>query len=212
MKLSSVCVYCGSFSSAKQIYKDAAVEAGTAIAKAGLGMVYGGSIVGLMGLCADSAIQSGAKVVGIIPTFIAAREPRHPGLAELVEVGDMHTRKRLMAERADSFLILPGGFGTVDEFAEILTWRQLGLHKKPIVALNINGYWDNLKAQIAYMAEEGFIKPEHRDLVAFVDRVEDVIPELERRCALMNGHHDADAAPGPAHDHVVDAASDLNKG
>ncbi len=199
--MKSVCVYCGSFSSAKQIYKDAAVAMGAAIGQAGLGMVYGGGNVGLMGLCADSALKAGAKVVGIIPTFLNSREPQHEGLSELVEVGDMHTRKRLMAERADGFLVLPGGFGTLDELAEIIAWRQLALHHKPIVAININGFWTNLHRQLDYMLEEGFIKPQHRELVGFVDRVEDSIDELRR---LIDHHGPApQGGPAPAHDDIV---------
>jgi uncharacterized protein (TIGR00730 family) len=201
VKLQSVCVYCGSFSSAKQVYKDAAVETGRRLGESGLSMVYGGGNVGLMGLTADSAIRAGAKVVGIIPTFITSREPQHPGLTELVEVGDMHTRKRFMAERSDGFLILPGGFGTLDEFAEILTWRQLGLHQKPIVAVNINGFWDNLRRQLDYMLEEGFIKPQHRALVGFVDTVKEALPLLKQM--VENTEVSADG-PKPAHDEVKD--------
>lgn len=199
--MKAVCVYCGSFSSAKQVYKDAAIATGAAIGKAGLGMVYGGGNVGLMGLCADSALKAGSHVVGISPTFLNSREPQHPGLTELVEVGDMHTRKRLMAERADGFLILPGGFGTLDEFAEIIAWRQLGLHHKPIVAININGFWENLHRQLDYMLSEGFIKPQHRELVGFVDTVDEAIPELRR----LLDHHGAapQGGPAPAHDDTV---------
>lgn len=209
MLLKSVCVYCGSFNSAKQIYKDAAVETGLSIAKAGLGMVYGGGNVGLMGLTADSAIRAGAKVVGIIPTFITSREPQHEGLTELVEVGDMHTRKRLMAERADGFIILPGGFGTLDEFAEIITWRQLGLHHKPIVAININGFWNHLHEQLDYMHQEGFIKAEHRALVGFVDTVAEAIPKLD---AMIAQHGPAPQdGPKPAHDNTIEPESGLER-
>lgn len=210
MKLESVCVYCGSFSSAKQVYKDAAVEMGTALGQAGLGMVYGGSIVGLMGLCADSAVKAGSKVVGVAPAFLAEREPPHPGLAELIVVGDMHTRKRLMADRADGFVIMPGGFGTLDEFAEILTWRQLGLHHKPIVGLNINNYWKALREQMDYMCAEGFIKPEHRELVGFVDTVDEVIPELRRLCALNLEALAKSDGPAPAHDEVLSSKTGLD--
>ena len=209
MQLKSVCVYCGAFNSAKQIYKDAAVETGLSLGRAGLGMVYGGGNVGLMGLTADSAIKAGARVTGIIPTFITSREPQHEGLTELVEVGDMHTRKRLMAERADGFLILPGGFGTLDEFAEILTWRQLGLHHKPVVAVNINGFWNHLRSQLDFMQEEGFIKPAPRALVGFVDTVAEAIPALE---ALILQHGPAPAdGPKPAHDDTLEAGGTLGR-
>lgn len=202
MTLNSVCVYCGSFSSAKQVYKDAAVAMGKSIAEEGLAMVYGGGNVGLMGLTADSALKNGAKVIGIQPTFLNEREPQHPDLTEMVLVGDMHTRKRIMAERSDGFIILPGGFGTLDEFAEILTWRQLGLHQKPIVAVDINGYWTNLKAQVQYMLSEGFIKTQHQHLVEFVSSVDEVIPML-RKMLSENGELSADG-PAPAHSDALD--------
>lgn len=203
----SVCVYCGAFSSAKQVYKDAAVAMGRIIGESGLDMVYGGGNVGLMGLTADSAIRAGSRVTGIIPTFITSREPQHEGVAELVEVGDMHTRKRFMAERADGFVILPGGFGTLDEFAEILAWRQLGLHHKPIVAVNINGFWDNLRRQLDFMLAEGFLKPQHRALVGFVDTVDEVIPLL--REMLDEIGIPADVGPAPAHDDTLEIGEDV---
>lgn len=202
MQLKSVCVYCGSFASAKQVYKDSATAMGRAIGEAGLMMVYGGGNVGLMGLTADSAIKSGAKVIGIQPAFLNEREPEHPGLTELIKVGDMHTRKRLMAEKSDGFIILPGGFGTLDELAEILTWRQLGLHHKPIVAVDVNGYWSNLKAQIDYMMAEGFIKDQHRGLMRFVPTIADAIPALEDMLA-SNGHIASDG-PAPAHGEALE--------
>ncbi len=201
MALKSVCVYCGSFSSAKQVYKDAATAMGTAIGVAGLGMVYGGGNVGLMGLTADSAIKAGAKVIGIQPTFLNAREPEHPGLTELIKVGDMHTRKRMMAEKSDGFIILPGGFGTLDELAEILTWRQLGLHHKPIVVVDINGYWTNLRAQVEYMHDEGFIKDQHRGLLGFVNTVAEVLPKLE--AMRLEAQSSAQDGPAPAHEDVT---------
>lgn len=200
-----MCVYSGAFSTAKQIYKDAAVEMGRCLGEAGLDMVYGGGNVGLVGLAADSALRAGARVVGIIPTFITSREPQHPGLTELVEVGDMHTRKRLMAERSDGFIILPGGFGTLDEFAEILTWRQLGLHHKPIVAVNVNGYWDNLRRQLDFMLAEGFIKAQNRALVSFVDTVPETVPLLRRLFAETD--FSAATGPAPAHDDVLPVAT-----
>jgi len=202
LDMTSVCVYCGSFASAKQVYKDAATAMGQAIGAAQLMMVYGGGNVGLMGLTADAAIKSGAKVIGIQPAFLNEREPEHPGLHELIKVGDMHTRKRLMAEKSDGFIILPGGFGTLDELAEILTWRQLGLHHKPIVAVDINGYWTNLKAQIDYMMAEGFIKDQHRDLMRFVPDVASAIPALRQ---MIKDHGPAPATgPAPAHEETIE--------
>ncbi len=201
MDLKTVCVYSGAFSSARQIYKDAASEMGKRIGEAGLNMVYGGGNVGLVGLVADGAITAGAKVTGIIPTFITSREPQHHGITELIEVSDMHTRKRFMADRAEAFIILPGGFGTLDEFAEIMTWRQLGLHNKPIVVVNVSGYWENLRQQILHMQSEGFIKAAHYNLISFVDRVDQVIPALYRLIEEIKAH--PAQGPQPAHDDLL---------
>jgi len=164
-------------------------------------LVYGGSTVGLMGITANAVLESGGQATGVIPTFLSKREPKHPGLTELIEVEDMHTRKRIMAERADAFIILPGGFGTLDELAEIMTWRQLDLHRKPIVALNVRGYWDGLKGQMEYMATEGFIKPHHADLVRFHDDAAtllDVLLEEGEKAEEQAGAN----LPGPAHGHA----------
>jgi len=202
-EIRSVAVYCGSFSTAPQHYKDIANQVGTQIGAAGLMLVYGGSTVGLMGITANAVLEAGGRATGVIPTFLSKREPKHPGLTELIEVEDMHTRKRIMAERADAFIILPGGFGTLDELAEIMTWRQLDLHRKPIVALNVHGYWDGLQAQMAHMAKEGFIKPQHADLVRFHNdpaTLLEVLLEEGEKADEASGT----AAPGPAHVDALD--------
>lgn len=195
-KLTSVCVYCGSFNSAKPLYLNAAEKLGTIIGQRGV-MVYGGSTVGLMGRCADAALKAGGKVIGVIPTFLSKHEPKHPGLTELIETEDMHTRKRIMAERSDAFVILPGGMGTMDELCEIVVWRQLALHHKPIIMLNLEGFWTHLRAHFERLADEGFIKPENRGILRYVDTVEEIMPALDEEFAKLK--HGDQAAPGPAH-------------
>jgi uncharacterized protein (TIGR00730 family) len=156
VSLKSICVYCGSASKVSDSYKSVARATGTALAAAGKRVVYGGGRVGLMGIVADAALAAGGEVIGIIPHHIQEKEIQHNGLTELHVVDNMHTRKRMMVERADAFVILPGGFGTLDETFEILTWKQLGLHNKPIVFLNYEGYWDHLLALIQHLVTEGF--------------------------------------------------------
>lgn len=168
-----VCVYCGSSNRVDQLYKDSAVNLGKAIAAEGWGVVYGGGRVGLMGLVADSALTAGAKVVGIIPKHIQSREIEHTDLTELHVVDSMHTRKRMMVDRADAFAVLPGGLGTLDEFFELLTWKQLGLHDKPIVLVNINGYWTKLLESIRHIAEVGFMREGDMNTFVIVDTIEE---------------------------------------
>lgn len=168
-----VCVYCGSSNRVDQLYKDAAVALGKDIAAQGWGVVYGGGRVGLMGLVADAALGAGAHVVGIIPKHIQSREIEHTDLTELHVVDSMHTRKRMMVERSDAFVVLPGGLGTLDEFFELLTWKQLGLHDKPIVLVNINGYWTKLLDSIRYIAAVGFMREGDMNTFLIVDTVEE---------------------------------------
>src|SRR3954449_3401921 len=141
MTISRVCVYCGSAGAVGERYRDAARELGTALARAGITVVFGGGRIGLMGLLADAALDAGGKVVGVMPGSLRDAELAHPGLTELVITGSMHERKRVMAERSDAFAVLPGGIGTLDEMFEIVTWRQLGLHDKPVFLVDIDGYW-----------------------------------------------------------------------
>lgn len=159
-----VCVYCGASPRVDQKYKDLAIEVGKKLAAAGYGLVYGGGRSGMMGLVADSALKGGAHVVGIIPGHIDEREIRHEELTELHVVDSMHERKQMMAERADAFLILPGGLGTMDEFFEITTWKQLGLHDKPIIILNGFGYYDHMLQLVNNILSEHFMKPGDREL------------------------------------------------
>lgn len=173
-EIKSVCVYCGSSSRVDQLYKDAAVELGKTIAANNWNVVYGGGRVGLMGLVADSALSAGAKVFGIIPKHIQAREIDHTDLTELHIVDSMHIRKQMMVDRADAFVILAGGLGTLDEFFELLTWKQLGLHDKPIVMVNMNGYWDKMIEAIRYIADEKFMRIEDMNMFQVVNSVEEV--------------------------------------
>jgi uncharacterized protein (TIGR00730 family) len=180
----TVCVYCGSSGAVAGRYRDAATELGTALAKAGIELVYGGGQRGLMGLLADAALAAGGRVTGIIPAAMREAEWAHNGVSELLVVDSMHTRKRLMAEKAEAFAVLPGGVGTLDETFEILSWRQLQLHDKPIFLVDIGGYWQPLRTLLEHLTDAGFA----RRLVPDLLRVADDIPGL--MAAL------AEAAPG----------------
>lgn len=178
-EIQNVCVYCGSSSRVDQAYKDAAMTLGQDIAAQGWGVVYGGGRVGLMGLVADSALDKGAKVIGIIPEHIQAREIEHNEITELHVVDSMHTRKQMMVDKSQAFVILPGGLGTLDEFFELITWKQLGLHDKPIVVVNLNGYWTDLLSCVDNIADVGFMRQEDKDLFVVVDKVEDVAQAIK---------------------------------
>lgn len=174
MSIENVCVYCGSSSRVDDAFKEAATRMGTMIAKEGWGVVYGGGHVGLMGLTADAALQNGGKVIGIIPEHIQEREVQHDNLTELHVVDTMHVRKQMMVDRSQAFVILAGGLGTLDELFELLTWKQLGLHDKPIVIVNIKGYWTKLLEAVQNIADEGFMRQEDLGLFIVVDSVDDV--------------------------------------
>jgi uncharacterized protein (TIGR00730 family) len=178
-KIRSLCVYCGASSRVGPVHREAAAKMGTLLAEAGIRLVFGGGRVGLMGVMADAAIAAGGEIIGIIPEHLDRLEVGHRGTTELLVVGSMHERKQKMADLADGFAILPGGLGTLDEAFEILTWKQLRLHDKPIVLVDVAGYWKPLAALIDHMIKEGFVQPAHRRLIAVVPRVEDVIPALE---------------------------------
>lgn len=173
-EIQNVCVYCGSSSRVDEIYKTAAADLGKNLANEGWGVVYGGGRVGLMGIVADTALENGAKVIGIIPEHIQAREVEHTDLTELHVVDSMHIRKQMMVDRSDAFVILAGGLGTLDELFELLTWKQLGLHDKPVVIVNINGYWSHLLSAIDGIADSGFMRPEDKDLFVVVNEVSEV--------------------------------------
>jgi uncharacterized protein (TIGR00730 family) len=175
---SSICVYCGSSADVAQSYKDAAVHLGREAGERGVEVIYGGGRVGLMGLVADAAIAAGGRVTGIIPSHILEMEVAHQTLTELIVVENMHQRKMIMFERSEAFVILPGGLGTLDEAFEILTWKQLGLHRKPIIVANIDGYWDGLLALVRHGVDEGFIRPQHARLFTEVGDVAGILSAL----------------------------------
>lgn len=173
-----LCVFCGSRRGENPAYTEAARRVGTALARDGLGLVYGGGRVGLMGTVADAVLAGNGAVTGVIPEALSAKEIAHDGLTELIVVTSMHERKALMADRARGFLALPGGVGTFEEFFEILTWAVLGIHRKPIGLLNVNGYYDPLLKLIDHATNEGFVRPEHRDLVLASDDPEGIVSRL----------------------------------
>ncbi|MFT4298119.1 MAG: TIGR00730 family Rossman fold protein [Aeromicrobium sp.] len=167
--LKAVTVFCGSRFGTDPAYEQAAVEVGRTLAEQGITLVYGGGRVGLMGTVADAALAAGGEVVGVIPQSLDEREVAHQGLSELHVVETMHERKAIMAERADAFVALPGGMGTLEEIAEQWTWTQLGLHAKRSAFYDIGGFWRPLAELVEFMVERGFLLREHADLVRFGD-------------------------------------------
>jgi uncharacterized protein (TIGR00730 family) len=176
--MKSVLIFCGSsLGNDEQIHEEIK-KLGELIAKNNFRLVYGGGDVGLMGMIADEVLHHGGKVAGVIPRFLHDKEIKHHGITELFMVETMHQRKALMCEMSDGVITLPGGFGTLDEFFEMLTWLQLGLHQKPICILNINGFYDLLLKQLDVMVEKGFLKPENRELVLDASSPEEAIKKL----------------------------------
>ena len=160
-----ICVFCGSNAGARSEYAEAARALATVLAERKLGIVYGGGNVGLMGVLADAALEHGGEVIGVIPQKLVDKEVAHRGVTELLVVETMHERKALMNDLSDAFLALPGGFGTLDEFFEVLTWSQLGFHGKPCALLNVAGYYDGMLAMLDHAVTERFLRPAHRELV-----------------------------------------------
>ncbi|HLJ65572.1 MAG TPA: TIGR00730 family Rossman fold protein [Stellaceae bacterium] len=174
----SLCVYCGSADRVDEIYRAAARRLGTLLGENRIELVYGGGRVGLMGVVADAALAAGGRVVGIIPAHLHEREVGHHGVSVLEVVDSMHERKRRMFGRADAFAVLPGGMGTLDETFEMITWRQLGLHDKPIIIVNVQGYWAPLLGMFDHLIAAGFAAPAARRLFSVVGNVEDLLPAL----------------------------------
>lgn len=164
-EIRSLCVFCGSSTGTEPAPVAAAVELGATLARSGIRLVYGGGAVGLMGTVADACMAAGGEVVGVIPVGLFSKEVGHVGLTELIEVGSMHERKQRMYELADGFVALPGGLGTLEEFAEVLTWSQLGLHAKPTGLLDTVGYYAHFLAFLDHAVDEGFVRPADRSLV-----------------------------------------------
>jgi uncharacterized protein (TIGR00730 family) len=160
-----IAVYCGSSSGKNEIYRQMAAATGTFLAGQGIEVIYGGGKVGLMGVLADAALEAGGKVTGIIPRFLQTREVAHQQLTRLIAVENMHERKALIYEMSDGFMALPGGYGTLDEFFEMLTWGQLGLHPKPVGLLNIEGFFDHILSSLDHMVKEGFLHEINRRMV-----------------------------------------------
>jgi uncharacterized protein (TIGR00730 family) len=165
MRFSTVCVYAGSAPGVQEAYAEAARALAAGLARRGAGLVYGGGSLGLMGELADAALGAGAEVVGVIPRFLGEREVGHEGLTDLHVTENMHDRKMLMAEQADAFVVLPGGIGTLEEVVEMLSWSQLGLHRKPIGLLDTGGFWGPLLDLLDHMTTEGFVGLDHRRLL-----------------------------------------------
>jgi uncharacterized protein (TIGR00730 family) len=177
----SVSVYCGSSTLAANVYRDAAKRLGEILAHYDIQLIYGGGRLGLMGLLADAVLANGGQAIGFISHHLDQYEGAHTGLNELHIVDSMHTRKLRMSERGEAFIVLPGGFGTLDEAFEVITWKQLKLHSKPIILVNINNYWDPLIALIKQVAEQRFAAPEDIGLVTVVSSVEEIIPYIQVR-------------------------------
>ncbi len=164
-----LCVFCGSAPGHSAAYAAAATALGTLLAQRGIGLVYGGGNVGLMGIVADAALAAGGEVIGVIPRALADRELAHPGLTELIAVDTMHVRKQRMHALSDGFIALPGGYGTLDELFEALTWSQLGMHRKPCGLLDVEGFWAPLRTFVAHQHREGFLRPEHAAMLLWAD-------------------------------------------
>ena len=176
----TICVYCGSKEGPNPAYGQAADQLGQRLGQRGWDLVYGGGHVGLMGRLADAAVASGSRVIGVIPRPLQDRELGHGGIDELAVVEDMHQRKAMMAAKADAFLTLPGGYGTLEELFEVIAWSQLQLHQKPVGLLNIEGYYDPLLAFIDRAVNEQFIHREHRDLLLVEDQVDTILERLSQ--------------------------------
>jgi hypothetical protein len=189
----NVCVYCGSGDGRNPAYAEAANILGKSLADNGIGLVYGGGSLGLMGKVARAVLDNGGRVTGIIPTFLSKKERMLTDVDDLIVVDDMHQRKRLMFEKSDAFVALPGGVGTLEELVEQLTWSQLGQHNKPIVLTNIEGFWEPFRSLLAHMRLEAFIRPGLEVNFKVVESAHDVVPTvLSAISAARNGQADAE--------------------
>ena len=191
----NICVYCGSNTGTNSAYAEAARQLGRSMAKEGVGLVYGGGGLGLMGELARAVLGGGGRVTGIIPAFLSKKERMLRDVTELIVVDDMHQRKKLMFDKSDAFVALPGGIGTLEELVEQLTWAQLGRHTKPIVLVNIDAFWAPFLALLQHMSEEAFIRPDMDVRFMTVDRAEDVLPTIL-------------AAPAPRREAAAEAVSE----
>lgn len=173
-----ICVFCGSNNGSLSVYSEAARATGLVLARRGIGLVYGGGGIGLMSIIAEAVIQEGGEVIGVIPQALFNKEVAYRGLKDLRVVGSMHERKALMAELSDAFIALPGGYGTLEEFCEVLTWAQLGFHRKPCGILNIKGFYSPLLSFLDHAVSEGFLREVHRSLVLVEQHPERLLDKL----------------------------------
>jgi uncharacterized protein (TIGR00730 family) len=195
--IGSVCLFCGSNAGARPAYADAARELGQTLAAHGTTLVYGGGSVGLMRIAAEAALDAGGRVIGVITEQLMKREVGHPGLTELHIVATMHERKALMARLSDAFIALPGGYGTFDELCEMATWDQLGIQAKPLVVVNLEGYFDGFFAQLDRAVEDRLLKPEHRAMLATAGTVDQALVAMAAWMPPVVSQWLLDAAPRP---------------
>jgi len=182
-----ITVFCGSSSGANEIYEKSAYALGQLLASSGIGLVYGGAKVGLMGAVANGALSRGGEVIGVLPKFLKTVELQHEGLTELIAVASMHERKLKMEELSDGVIALPGGYGTLEEFIEMLTWAQLGLHSKPVGLLNVNGFYDPLLALLHGMVEQGFLKESNQKMLLVHDDPAQMLDQMKKYVAPKVG-------------------------
>jgi uncharacterized protein (TIGR00730 family) len=195
--IANVCLFCGSNTGTRPAYADVAAQIGRALAARGMTLIYGGGSVGLMDIAAQAALDAGGRVIGVITEQLMVREVGHSGLDQLHIVATMHERKALMAKLSDAFIALPGGFGTFDELCEMATWNQLGIHVKPLVAVNLEGYFDGFLAQLDRAVTDGLLKPEHRALLSCATTVDAALAALVAWQPPPVSQWLRDAAPRP---------------
>jgi len=176
--MNSIAVYCGSSIGKDGIYREAAARLGRTLARKDIEIIYGGGKIGLMGIIADAALQAGGRVTGVIPGFLAELELAHGQLTRLITVETMHQRKAVINEMSDGVIALPGGFGTLDELFEMLTWGQLGLHDKPVGLLNTNGFYDHMLSLVSSMVAEGFLKEINRDMLLVYSDIDELLEKM----------------------------------
>ncbi len=186
-KMKRITVFCASSFGTEKIYEEQAIALGRTLAEQNIELVYGGANVGLMGAVADGALHAGGKVIGVLPNFLRSKEIAHLGLTELILVESMHERKTKMNDLCDGVIALPGGFGTLEELFEMLTWAQLGLHKKPIAILNVNGFYDALITLLQTMTEKGLLKEVNREMLLVSDNIDDLLDQMKNYVAPTVG-------------------------
>ncbi|XP_042514011.1 probable cytokinin riboside 5'-monophosphate phosphoribohydrolase LOGL1 isoform X2 [Macadamia integrifolia] len=178
-KFKTVCVFCGSKSGNRKIFSDAALDLGRELVERKMDLIYGGGSIGLMGLVSETVFNGGCNVLGVIPTALISHEISGRAVGQVLVVSDMHERKAEMSHRADAFVAIPGGYGTMEELLEVITWSQLGIHNKPVGLLNVDGYYDCLLGLFDKGVEEGFIKPSARDIVVSAENPRELIEKME---------------------------------